>query len=494
MSADACQKGDTRNIASENSHSSRVVTWSLAAIVLASLILRALCATGELWLDEILTLHLIRGIRYPWEILTSVHHDNNHLLNSLWMWSCGETAPSWLHRLPSVLFAPASVYLLARSGRVLGEPVVGVIWALLVAVSYVFILSTSEARGYSLEVFCVALCFHALVHVVTSSNPARAARTFGVFASLGMLAHASFFLFLGPAAAWLVSNCGSRASSAVPRKVLYTAIVPPMITTLALTVFFYAHMIIGGAPLAPYSDVAITTLSVAVGGEALSATNQTASRIALVCAIIALGVAFLEYILWRRESSPIASLAGMVIVSAPIAVEILQPEFILPRYFLIALLFLYLFFAHFIVRLSRSGSLGKVIGALILTLFVFFNTKTTLLLWQQGRSHFIETFQLIAATQEEKDRTVGGAQDAQNSYRLAYARTIEPSLDSITYINGGREALTPPKFIIWETLDGYEEFPATWTSKRGATYERVSDYHPAPLNGSTTFLYRLVEK
>lgn len=494
MNLKACQNTNTQNTASENGHPSRARSFSLAAIVLASLILRGLCSDGELWLDEIITLNLVRGIRYPWEILTSVLHDNNHLFNSLWMWICGETSQAWLHRFPSVIFGAISVYFLARSMRILGEPVVGLIWALFVGTSYVFVLATSEARGYSLEVLCAALCFGAVVRLLKNPHSLEAARSFGLYASLGMLAHASFFLFLGPSVTWLIWQGRGFSASTLTREALYTAILPPMVITLAMTILFYPHMIIGGAPIAPYLDVGITTLSVAVGGEALSASNQSVSIIACLVAIFAAILALTEWVLWRRERTPIISLVSAILIAPPIVVLLLQPEFILPRYFLIALLFLYLLFARLIVRLTTLGIAGKIAGTLLVSLFVFFNTKMTLRLWQQGRSHFVEIFQLIVATTAEDERTVGGAQDIQNSYRLAYACAVDPKLGSITYVKDALNTHTPPNFVIWETLDQYEQMPTRWTSKQGTTYKRIAEYRAVPLNGSETFVYRRVER
>ena len=494
MNSKACQKADTQKAASENGHPSRVLPLSLGGIVLASLILRGLCSGGELWLDEIITLNLVRGLRHPWEILTNVLHDNNHLFNSLWMWFCGETAQAWLHRLPSIIFGPISVYLLARSMRILGEPVVGLIWALFVGTSYVFVLATSEARGYSLEVLCATLCFDAIVRLLKTPYSLRAARSFGIYASLGILAHASFFLFLGPAAMWLIWTWKGTSVSTLTRKAVYTAVLPPMVITLAMTMLFYPHMIIGGAPIAPYLDVGITTLSVAVGGEALSDSNKSVSIIAYLVAAFTAALALTELALWRRERSPIPSLVGAILIAPPIVVLLLQPEFILPRYFLIALLFLYLLGARLVVRLTTSGIAGKIAGTLLVSLFVFFNTKTTLRLWQQGRSHFMEIFQLIVATTAEDERTVGGAQDIQNSYRLAYACAVDPKLGSITYVKDVRNTPTPPNFMIWETLDQYEQMPTRWTSKQGTIYERIAEYSAVPLNGSATFVYRRVDR
>ena len=54
--------------------------------MVAGLMLRVFATGGELWLDEVWSLLKIADLTSPLEILTKVKHDNNHLLNSLWMW------------------------------------------------------------------------------------------------------------------------------------------------------------------------------------------------------------------------------------------------------------------------------------------------------------------------------------------------------------------------------------------------------------------------
>ena len=90
--------------------------WILLLILVVAAVPRVLGLRTELWMDEILSLKLIGELESPLGVFTSVHHDNNHYLNSLWLMGVGVDARSWLLRLPPVVLGVALVAL-ERGGR-----------------------------------------------------------------------------------------------------------------------------------------------------------------------------------------------------------------------------------------------------------------------------------------------------------------------------------------------------------------------------------------
>src|SRR5262245_13235367 len=46
-------------------------------------------AVGDLWLDEIWSIRIAQAVSIPTEIVTRFHHDNNHVLNTLFLWLVG---------------------------------------------------------------------------------------------------------------------------------------------------------------------------------------------------------------------------------------------------------------------------------------------------------------------------------------------------------------------------------------------------------------------
>ena len=94
--------------------------WGILVVcgaLLAGVTLRCSATAGELWLDELWSLLKVSQLANPVEILTTVKHDNNHILNSLWMWLCGPVQGAILYRLPSLIFGLTLLALLIPRGR-----------------------------------------------------------------------------------------------------------------------------------------------------------------------------------------------------------------------------------------------------------------------------------------------------------------------------------------------------------------------------------------
>ncbi|MGN6367929.1 MAG: hypothetical protein ACTHN5_06675 [Phycisphaerae bacterium] len=130
----------------------------LAGLMVVGGVLRWLGARNEFWLDEILSLNTVRKLKSPWEVFTGIHWDNNHYLNSLYLYLVhGETDPVVLRGFSivcGVLTIVAAWWLGSQRGK-------GVAWvyAGMVACSYPLIHFSSEARGYSGAVLgMVAAC------------------------------------------------------------------------------------------------------------------------------------------------------------------------------------------------------------------------------------------------------------------------------------------------------------------------------------------------
>ncbi len=475
--------------------------WGLLVVcgaLLAGVSLRCSASTGELWLDELWSLLKVSQLPNPVGILTTVKHDNNHILNSLWMWVCGPGHGAILYRLPSLIFSLMLLVLLIPRGRSIRRErneVVGrwsVIWLTLVAFSYPLTLYGTEARGYSLTLLCAAAAFLSLTRLTTNAFDRGAIAIFAVAGILGIVSHAIYTLFLAPSVAWLLWNMRRSPLRENSRAILLGGIVPPVLVACALTLTFYRGMEIGGAPLLPYLEVAASTISVSFGGESLSSINPSVTGWSLFLCLAITLMCVAELVLWLRVGSPMASLVGLLLLTPWVAVIVLQPHFILPRYFVIQLFFAYLLAARFLDRLFRQGIVGSLVAISLIVAFIFANTHHTLTLARVGRSHFVEIFQGLTAQGIERTVTVGGDQDFQNGLRLAYARTVAPQTSAIVYIPNYRNAAAPPRFIVRETLEAYEVFSDEMIGPQGSAYKQIQRYRAPQLNGSHVTVYEIV--
>ena len=159
---------------------------AICAVIIAT-ILRSLCASGELWLDELWSIVLLEDVQSPSDLLLKVRHDNNHLLNSLWMWVLGPTASPIVYRIPSILYAAMTLACLAIALNRSGFGWSGAIWSVLIATSYPLVLLGSEARGYALSLLCAMICFLVLVEAARGQQQRYKAGVFSLIATLGIL-------------------------------------------------------------------------------------------------------------------------------------------------------------------------------------------------------------------------------------------------------------------------------------------------------------------
>lgn len=190
------------------SHKSRTKLASLLAIVGCAAVLRLAAAANDLWFDEIWSLWLIaREARAPWDLLRGgMRHDNNHLLNSFYLFWLPPHLPPLTYRLASVAAGTASVaaaWLLGRQRSAAS----GWWCAIAVATSHILVNCSSEARGYGLmSLFLLIAQWAALERFEGARRDGPVSRPgsrwlpaiFGAACIFGLLSHLTFVLgYLG---------------------------------------------------------------------------------------------------------------------------------------------------------------------------------------------------------------------------------------------------------------------------------------------------------
>ena len=465
------------------------VLCGIAALVVGS-ILRMLATRGELWIDELWSLLHVSTITNPVEIFTKVKHDNNHLLNSLWMWACLWVRPPTAFdlRIPSLIFGIAILSVLFAQTRSTKEKSINTLWLGLVAFSYPLTLYGSEARGYSLTLLCALLGYRCLVRLLHDPHDNKAITLFGLVGVVGCISHAIYVLFLAPALMWLIWRALTSPLKENSRNLRRYGMAPPVMTASLLTFTFSKGMELGGAPLLPYLEVAATTMSVSFGGASLSSINADATGWSLFLGISIIALCCIELVAWMRSGDPRAILIALILATPWGAVVLFQPHFILPRYFIIQILFLYFVAARFLVRLARQGRFGRIVCVGIMTAYLAGNVLHTVHLIERGRSHFVEIFTALRKNSGNIPVSVGGDQDYQNALRMAYAGMTP---HDINYVNNYLTSTESPHFIIRESIDAYEVFPDTFRTPRGTRYQKVKSYRAPLLNGSNVCMYEI---
>ena len=160
----------------------------VAALTIAGFFLRLICARGDLWLDEIWSLQNLASVHRADEIFYAVSQDNNHFLNSLWLFIVGPQAPPQIIRLASIILGTLTIPVAAKLALRIGRAA-ALAAAALVAFGTIFVHYGSEARGYAgflLMLFCAA---EALERCLEDSTAAKPRAGFALAVGFGSLFH-----------------------------------------------------------------------------------------------------------------------------------------------------------------------------------------------------------------------------------------------------------------------------------------------------------------
>ncbi len=179
----------------------------MCGLLVLSAGLRLLAARGDLWLDELWSLSFARQMTSPLDVWTAIHHDNNHPLNTLYLFVvvhlAGAHASPMLFRLLSLVSGAALLVVLFRSeyeSHDAGAATRAWIAITLCGCSFLAILYSSEARGYA----PAALCGVSAYAQVRRGRILRSADRllFAATCAAGLLSHLTFVFVYAGLLAW----------------------------------------------------------------------------------------------------------------------------------------------------------------------------------------------------------------------------------------------------------------------------------------------------
>ena len=459
----------------------------MLSALLLGVVARVVSLQGELWLDEAWSLLLVQSAHSPLDLLTQVKHDNNHIPNSLWMWLLGPTVSATWYRIPSLVFSVTTIFVLRKLVQREQLGWMGCVWFVSVALSYPVALLGGEARGYALGLLCATIVFSSALTLSRHEDTRVDRLIFAGAATVGLFTHAIFMLFVAPVALWLLVYRGTRGT-------LPLLIVPGLAIALLVSTF-YRGMILGGAPDAPFLQVILTAMSVAFGGEELSAFDPQGAAVAACIAVAVMAIALGESLKWFREDRKQALLFILVVLAPYVALLAIHADFLLPRYFIISTLYLYGIVARWLVRLGRQGAVGATIATSLVVASSVGNLRHTWELYVFERSHFMEVLREIVAVDRAERVLLSVGREQGELNRAITRRDVTQlrgadlsRLEILEVHSTGRQ----PNWIIEEHLERRPESPAQEVSFEGAQYH-LERYYQAPLlSGASVAVYQRV--
>ena len=446
--------------------------------------IRVRAAQNDLWLDEIWSLDLVDQISSPGEVFSHIHSDNNHYLNSLWLYICGFQGNWGGYRIPSILAGSGTVVLAWLIGR--RRDVTNAIMAmLLTGFSYVLILYSSEARGYSTLIFFSVLSYY-LLDCYLRDRQWQIGLLFSLTACFGLISHLEFTIFFFSSFLWAsyrLIKSGSGFKQAIgPLAVCYA--IPTVLLALLYRIDIRYMMIAGGDQPGLFKCYA-TSLAWALGMPPLFPTWAT------------FGIAVLIFLaclhqLWREKPDLIVFFGGAVVVM-PILLAIAQgSEVLYVRYFIVSIAFFLLLMSFLLASLYTAwGRKGKILCTCLLIGYVIANGWHLMALFKFGRGNNGQAIHYLLETSKQTPVTVGGDQDFRIGTVVDFYNRTEIGNHSLRYITMKNWPANGVEWLICEKESYADPVPPgqVLTDRKGHKYELAKIFPTAPLSGLHWFVY-----
>lgn len=464
------------------------VVWLLVAtgVTLAGLALRLLAARGELWLDEVWSLKLAIDADSILDILTMVNVDNNHLLNTIWLYLLGESQNEMLYRLPSILAGTATALVAASLARRWGVTSMLVVLVVM-SFSHPLIHYTSEARGYAVALLCAFAALTVLEKFLVYSKFTLAA-LFSLICVLGVLSH---LLFLQVYIALLIWSVYHALRSDHPWSLLFTVLsrahLLPLIAIAYLYVFHLRHLWIAGGPSRDLVQVITSAASLFCGLEG-------AGTIGVIALVVLAGVLMAGlYILKKLESTLSLFFVSLIVIIPAIMLVVARPEALFERYFLFNGAFLLFLGAIVLSRLLLRSGVLRWAAIAILIAFLTTNGHRTLNLIRLGRGHYRDLIRYLDTHSPEGEIAITGDQNFRHQMMFNHYARVPVTERTIQYI--GFYTL-PREGVRWFLMHSREQkaIAAPECHDRfGNSYELVTEFRSDVLSGYHLFLYHAQE-
>jgi len=461
----------------------------LAGLTVLAAVLRAAASFNDLWLDEVWTLWLIAQLVHePSDIVRGfMRHDNNHLLNTFWMYLLGPHLPSIIYRLPSVVAGSLAVVPAALIGRSSG-PLTAVVCGAAFAIDFMLVNLGSEARGYGVMTLCVIVAqWLALDHDgleregggVQSLFGGKRGRwrpvAFNAACIIGLLAHLSFIFCFVAIAAWSLLVHGvewqsNRGTLGRRLAAWCTWHIAPAATATVLYLGFARQMGFGGGSSDGAGATAIAALAAIMGCPLVSPWQFVAAAVGAAAGVVCLLRCWRDS--WRRGAFFL-----LAIVLVPMAVIAAFPvAYYSVRYFLVPAQTMLLLVASELPRALGVDSVdnrGKVTRAgiicfsLLVVAFTSLNLARDAVLIARGRGSIVATLRWISDRSHVDGPVITcySNQEFRTRLLIAYHGDRLPGRKLRLYTP---ETL-PPQGAEWYILNDQRDF--------GLGRDRIADRH-----------------
>jgi hypothetical protein len=463
---------------------------ALVAIVAVAALVRLAATWNDLWLDEIWTLKLLGDVHSLLGVF-ALRHENNHILNTLFMYALRPFDIDWLYRVPDWLAGTAVVGLGAwvawlgdgREHRDDASPRTrALVTAVLLGGSYMLVHYSSEARGYSLELaFGLLAVGTALRDGVRPMS--RRAPVAWVSLVLAMLALALAVHFLVALIAWSAVHALRRGGWRDAAATLAWWYAVPVGFFLLYYLKFLSVM---GSAGGPREGVLAAAVNAIAGATGLPDAVPAPILLTLVIAVTAIGLFWLAS---RRSDLWIFYLFGMIVSPAVVAYGH-RSELYVGRHFIVSMTIWLLLAGRLLAWLASRGRTARFVAAATLALFLVANAVRTVPLLRYGRGSYRDALRYMASHTAGDSVLVTSDHDTRNRIVIEYYAPRIGSDRPVRYVNRRELTVPGPDWYIAHLPPPPGGVPAVVADARGNLYRFEIEFPSNPFLGIPWRLYR----
>jgi hypothetical protein len=455
-----------------------VLRWAaLAGILAGGAALRILGAQSELWLDEVWTLQLLAPLTSPLQVVFDLTHDNNHPLNSLWIYAVGLHASPLVLRALSVAAGVASIVVAGALFRDLPSRLVAMSW---MALSPAMVNHASEARGYSVLILCV-LTGTWMVRRELENPSSLNRQVLGLACGVGLFAHAFMIEAILVFAAWALLVFLPKRSLVAALAKTFRVMLPAIAWTGLVVACAAMSIARSGLTLGQPTPFSAEWFLANWGTEwRLFFGIPESVPVASAPVVLVIGVAVMLKI--RRPSLLVAGVLGGL--GLPALLFIGETPNVFARYFLVANLFVLLLAAEVAgFWISRRGPAMAVAASLAAAVCLGQVAESAEFL-RQGRGHYSEAVRLMG---EEGSIRYGGREGRTRRLLSFYADRAGIAHE---FVPEQERCLPPPRWMVLDKPELPDSFPACGG---GVVYRQVARFPSWVHSGHSWTVFRTAD-
>ena len=452
-------------------------------LLIPTIALILLASRGDLWIDEIWSILFAENSSSIWDIASIHKHDNNHVLNTIYLYLVGSQDTFFLYRLLSVASGIGSLFLLDHIARQRGK-LDSFIVLLVAGTSFPLLTYFSEARGYAPAIFFSMLSFVILTSNTKKFNKIRLF-SFWLILIAGILSHATFVITaLALFSYSLIYEFESKGKPLVILKRLTQYYSVPFLFYLFFYLFFFHEIEIGGGNPTSYWDSIVKAINLLLG---LHGSGQLPFISILLYSFTTIYGVHLLY----KNNDPSWIFFIVILIIGPASLFIItQPQILQPRYFILCFPFYYLLLSYLFSYIFHQDRASFKVFAILLLCFILIGQSLRIIpLINHGRGDYQSLVEDVIDFSTPASPHIMIDHDRSKTILLFYFRIagIKPA---ISYLHDKEAYSIPPEWFVRQSQGIKPEYKNNIDIDSLGTYRFIKAYNSIELSGMHWYLYQ----